>query len=321
MDIHKNFARSTMSGTLAAGAPSFSVQAGEGARFPSDTQYLTIWNSTDYACADLDPAKEIVRVSSRATDTFTIATGGRGQGGTSDVAHNTGGKTYTVQQCLIGEEFDSCVRRPCKGHWRYSVSTPNATGHMLSIGFTVVTAGTVSTATSTATEPVTTNYATAATTGQIAGYGTNGFSVTRIGRVTYFSALVKLDETAQERAWVGLTTRAFSTMMGSDTPIDTVAFRRSTIAGDTNWQCYSSSGAANGVTDSGVAADTAVHLFELEFEGSDVRYYIDGVLVATRNTDMPASGTNVFPNIGVLTNENVAKNIKIGHVFLQEDSV
>jgi hypothetical protein len=107
MDIHKNYARSTLSAGIAAGAGSFTVAAGEGAKFGTAAQYISIWNSTDYACADLDPNKEIVRVSSRSTDTFTISA--KGQGGTSDVAHNTGGKIYTVQQCLIAEEFDAML--------------------------------------------------------------------------------------------------------------------------------------------------------------------------------------------------------------------
>ena len=107
MDSHKNFARSTLSAGIAAGATSFSVVAGEGARFVAGTEYVSIWNSTDYGSADLDPNKEIVRISSRSTDAFTISA--RGQGGTSDVNHNTGGKAYTVQQCLTAEEFDAML--------------------------------------------------------------------------------------------------------------------------------------------------------------------------------------------------------------------
>lgn len=107
MDTHKNFARSTLSAGIAAGAGSFSVAAGEGAKFDAGAQWITIWDSTTYGCADLDPNREIVRVSSRSTDTFTVSA--RGQRGTSDVAHNTGGKTYTVQQTLCGEDFDAML--------------------------------------------------------------------------------------------------------------------------------------------------------------------------------------------------------------------
>jgi hypothetical protein len=320
MYFHTDFGRSTLSAGIAAGATSFSVQAGDGAKFPTGPHFVTIWNSTDYACADLDPDKEIVYVSSRATDTFTVAANGRGFDGTDDENHNTGGKTYTVQHCLIAREVDQFMTQPRGGIWKYSVSTPNATGHMTSMGLTVVTAGTVSGTTPTSTTPNMANYLTAATTGQTAGYGTNGISVTRMGRVQRFSVLAKYDETANLRAWIALTTRALGTLLGSDIPIDTVGFRRSTIVGEANWQCYSSDGTTTGTTDSGIAFDTNLHRFDLEFEGaSTVRYYIDGVLVATRTTPLPASGTNIFPNIGVLTNENVAKNLKIGYVFILED--
>jgi hypothetical protein len=64
---HKNFARSTLSAGITSGATSFSVATGEGAKFPQSLQYVTIWNSTDFAVRGFGPNAEIVKVSSRAT--------------------------------------------------------------------------------------------------------------------------------------------------------------------------------------------------------------------------------------------------------------
>jgi len=93
MDGVKNFAKSTLASGIAAGATSLSVASGGGAKFPAVPFNAVIWNSTDNADPADDSTKEIVRVTAISTDTFTIA---RGQEGTSDVNHNTGGKTYSI---------------------------------------------------------------------------------------------------------------------------------------------------------------------------------------------------------------------------------
>ena len=97
LDAVANFAKATLTGTLPAGATSFSVGAGSGALFPNPAitpdYNIVLWNSTDYPRAEDDPDVELLRVTARSTDTFTIA---RAQEGTSDVDHTLSGKSYRI---------------------------------------------------------------------------------------------------------------------------------------------------------------------------------------------------------------------------------
>lgn len=314
---HKNLARSTLSAGITSGATSFSVATGEGAKFPQGLHYVTIWDSTTYGSADLDPNAEIIKISSRSSDTFTVATSGRGFDGTSAAAHNTGGKTYTVQECLIASEFDSCMRRPGVRHSRWAM--PIHGGDLSGMGMGIFITGTSSTIAPTSTEPVMINYASAASSGSNAGVSNNGNAVVRTGRNLYFGALVKLQETAATRVWIGLFFSSISSVLGGDTMGDFIGFRYSTVASDTNWQ------ACNGLvsqttSNSGIAADTNIHLFEfiVDEDAANIKFYIDGALVATNTTNLP-SGDNFQVVIGEQTQAAVAKNIRVGFIHVEDD--
>lgn len=109
ISTYTNFAYSTLAAGIAAGATSASTQSGDGAKFPSAVPYFaTLWNVTDYASADLDPNREIIKVTARATDTLTIV---RGQQGTTDGAHNTGGKSYAIMQAVTATDLNDLVAK------------------------------------------------------------------------------------------------------------------------------------------------------------------------------------------------------------------
>lgn len=95
MDQFTNGSESTLASGITSGATSLSVAAGDGAaRFPQAAPFnCFIWDKTTYTKWSLDPNREVVRVTLKSTDTFTVD---RGQEGTSAVAHNTGGKTYGI---------------------------------------------------------------------------------------------------------------------------------------------------------------------------------------------------------------------------------
>lgn len=114
LDPITNFAETTMSTGYDAVATSVIVAAGTGAKFPSSFTYPVVWwNCTDYNRASADPNVEIVTVTNRSGDTFTIA---RAQEGTAAVAHSTAGKTYCVELSLT------------KGMWDRIQSTINGVG-------------------------------------------------------------------------------------------------------------------------------------------------------------------------------------------------
>lgn len=93
-----NFADVAVSTGYTAGDLSIVVESGGGSRFPSTFPYPIVWwNATDYSSAARDPNREIVKVSNRSADTFTIE---RAQEGTSATDKNITGKTYRVALCI-----------------------------------------------------------------------------------------------------------------------------------------------------------------------------------------------------------------------------
>lgn len=114
LDPITNFAETTMSTGYDAAATSVIVAAGTGSKFPSSYTYpLVWWNCSDYNRASADPGVEIVTVTNRSGDTFTVS---RGQEGTTAVAHNTAGKVYCFELSLT------------KGMWDRIQTTINGVG-------------------------------------------------------------------------------------------------------------------------------------------------------------------------------------------------
>jgi len=110
--------------------------------------------------------------------------------------------------------------------------------------------------------------------------------------------------TTNVRYWLGLT--AFntggsgcetaqplnSTRFAANAPnCTTLAFRYS-AGTDTAWQCTSQvTGGSQTVTTTGQAIDTSNHTFEITYDGTNERCFIDGALKATVNTNTPAGST------------------------------
>lgn len=105
-----NFADVEVSTGYTAGDLSIVVESGGGSRFPSTFPYPIVWwNSTDYSSAARDPNREIVKVTNRSADTFTIE---RAQEGTSATDKNTGGKTYRVALCITAAMWGESSSAP-----------------------------------------------------------------------------------------------------------------------------------------------------------------------------------------------------------------
>jgi len=103
LDNKANFAISELASGINNTDTSLSVTAGDGTLFPdpSVANYnCVIWNITDYANPAKDPNVEIVRVTAKSTDTFTIT---RAQESTSASTHNTSGKTYAFANLLTAK--------------------------------------------------------------------------------------------------------------------------------------------------------------------------------------------------------------------------
>lgn len=105
-DQVKNFAYSTTTAAVTAVATSFSVQSGHGSRFPATSggaYNLVVWNPIHgtAAIAANNSAAEIVRVTTRSTDTFSVIT--RAQEGTSAIAW---GADWRVEMNVTAKNFE-----------------------------------------------------------------------------------------------------------------------------------------------------------------------------------------------------------------------
>jgi len=116
-----------------------------------------------------------------------------------------------------------------------------------------------------------------------------------LGTLGQFQSQAALGQTSACRMWIGLaadggTGSIFESDAPSGEPM--AMFRFSTAASDTNFQCVTGSGSgAPTVTDSGVAADTAFHVFRITYNSTtpSVKFYIDGALVATVTLTLPSA--------------------------------
>jgi hypothetical protein len=123
--------------------------------------------------------------------------------------------------------------------------------------------------------------------------------------------------TTTKRVWIGLLGGMpnNATFYASDTPVEpTCAFRYSTHASDTAWECVVTDGTTQLTVSSSVAIDTALHTFAIQFTTPNVLFFIDGVLVATVaiTTTTLTTATGFCPcmtvdNVG--SSNNVSSNL------------
>lgn len=157
--------------------------------------------------------------------------------------------------------------------------------------------GTASLVASTASEVYGIKYATSTTAGTTAGFGLNGTSnALAFGNYRRLRFKLSLDQTATCRLWFGWgsTTGATFGIWGKDTlTTPFVGFRYSTNAGDTKYQCVTNTGAAQTTVAESTAShvDTNIHVFDIVYDGTQGKFYIDRTLVGTINTNLPATTT------------------------------
>lgn len=171
-----------------------------------------------------------------------------------------------------------------------------------------------------ATGPASKYQTSAATTNSNAGIA-GQVAVYRTGRNVRYQTSCGVDQTTNERVWVGLTDQAMTTQAASDNPAgDCAAFRYSSGA-ESTWKCITKDGTTQNITDSSVSADTSVHKFEIVFDDAapNVKFYIDGTLVATHTANLPSASKNMRFVNNVQTLANEAKTIRTGWVYVESD--
>jgi len=85
-----------------------------------------------------------------------------------------------------------------------------------------------------------------------------------------------------------------------------------------NWTCRCTDGGSLTEVDSGVAVDTSLHLFEIDASSSEVKFYIDGSLVATITDDIyTGGGQDVEAYIS--TKEDATKSLRIDWIEISQN--
>lgn len=160
---------------------------------------------------------------------------------------------------------------------------------------------------------------TPATTDTAAVLGTNNDSF-RVGRNGIWETYVKLDQTTNQRVFIGLTSTVNEvTATGGDDVTDNRAmFRWSTTASDTNWKCVTNDNSGGGtINDSGTAVGTTSVKLKIVDTGTSFTFYINGSLVCTNSANLP-TGNLYFSNV-VRTLANEAKDLLVGYTYAEID--
>lgn len=150
------------------------------------------------------------------------------------------------------------------------------------------------------------SYVSAATTGSDAGVfgNTNNFFLSHDLRIIVWAGV---DTLTNIRFAVGITTSIGNILGGDDGANGECAwFRYSTNAGDTTWKCLTSNDTAGGptITDTGITVTTGTKIFEIHKTASEIKFFLDNVLVATHTTDIPDNSAtcNVLARARTLAN-------------------
>lgn len=117
------------------------------------------------------------------------------------------------------------------------------------------------------------------------------FGAVLVTRVQIPTAIVNM------RVFIGLFSAAAVMTTDTQSTIHSVYFRFSTGATDTTWKCCTSNATSTTVLDSGVTVAINTR-YDLKIDCTDtanLRFYINGALVATGTATLPTSSTNLGP--------------------------
>lgn len=205
-DPARNFAIADLASGITNVATSITLATGKGALFPDPSAdgafNVPLYNSTDYTAPWLDPDVEIVRVTARSTDTLTVT---RAQEGTSAVAHNTGGKTYSLYMTFSRKAYDDVIAAliAVRGVTLGGTGVASLTAYAPIFGGTTSTNPVQSGTVGTAGQVLTSNGAGALPTFQTASGGTvdNGVQNFRLTLVTG-TPVMTTDQTAKTTVYL-----------------------------------------------------------------------------------------------------------------------
>lgn len=205
------------------------------------------------------------------------------------------------------------------GNWRYTKCYTNSAAFQ---GYGYASAGASTTQGSTGVVPATatdTNFSSVVTASS-PGFATQAWGLVGANGMTLGATLAQqtrlgLLQTTTCRIWIGFVNTNSpqpNALKATNPALNICAFRYDSTA-DTNFQCYASTDASHfTAVDSGVPADTANHDFAMVVSngGATVKFYIDGNLVGTISTNLPATNQSLSEGAWM---DNVGTSNVVGH--------
>lgn len=214
---------------------------------------------------------------------------------------------------LASQQFVSAARMFCIAYYNSMISSTVPSTVNDSYG----TAGTVTMANETQGQFA--NLASAATTNSEAGLQAFGTKPWRLGYLPVREFVIKTGSVGADITVCRIRAGLYSggPLAADALGVNGVGFRYCPATDGTAFWRTESFGGAETVTATSVAivADTYYHLAIDATDPTSVKFYINGTLVATHTTNLPATTTDMGWLCRMITLEDVAKNLKISSTF------
>lgn len=221
---------------------------------------------------------------------------------------------------------------PIKRHWAYASANSNGFGTGAVVGDAVTTVGTTSFAAAGTGAgqfeiPVgsfnqTTSGGRATLDSAFFGGG-GGWSL--VGKNMTFETALAISTTTSIRFRAGVGNGTGTNWISADSLTSTIyaAFRFSTTASDTHFQCESGNGTAVTTVDSGVTPSAnTIYLLSIQFNDStpNIVYQINGSTVCTITTNLPATNSVMPFNITLSPQTSVSETLYVGWFYEEADN-
>lgn len=140
-------------------------------------------------------------------------------------------------------------------------------------------------------------------------FGSGGANTTELALNPVLETRVMSDSNTDHRNVIGFTNVAANTAIAADTNLsNNEAFFRKTAAG-TQWETVTRSGGGTEEVNTNVGTTNAWHRLRIEMDNTnaEIRFYVDGTLVATHTTAVPNAqiGFTVANNVTSTTSRNL----------------